>query len=132
MTGQQKVRPGNSFPDAKGQAVLLEVNSAPGAFVRLVPAFDTVEGRNGTLKFKLNPSEALHSRSGQAVKHGLKAGGLDPSALRIERFRLQPRRVSESWRLDGDSGPSYCVVKLLAIAADDALDGKVEAPLGAT
>ena len=112
--------------------MLFQANSAPGAFVGLVPAFDTVEGRNGTLKFKLNPSEAFDSGSGQAVKHGLKAGWPGQGALRVGRFGLQPGRVSESQRLVRGSYARHGVVKLLAIAADNALDGKVEAPICAT
>jgi hypothetical protein len=113
--------------------VFLQINSAPGTFIGLIPVFDAVEGGNGTLGFKLKPSEALHSRSGQAVEQGLKAGWPDRGALRVARFGLtQAGRVSKTWRLVRDSCPRHRVVKLLAIAADNALDGKVEPPIGAT
>ena len=122
----------DSIPNPERERVLLQVNPALGASVRIIPSLHPVQRGNGTLEVIIEPQRALRSQTRQAIQSGLEAGGNVRNSSRNQSSGAARRRGASRDGTLLNLEPNDGVVELLAVAAQDRLHEQVEPPVRAT
>jgi len=118
-----------SIPKPIRPRVLLEIDAALRASVRLVPAPDPVKRRDRALELERKPLELLDPRLGQPVQEGLKSGRCAQASLRGQPGLAPSGKAPQPKPFIRHSPAGDGVIQFHAVAAEDRLDEESQSPV---
>ena len=122
-----------SIPKAIRQRVLLQVKTAPGTPVRVVPAPHVVGCGDGALDFEMDPPEAPYSLMRQSAQDGLEVRRrTEASPRRGQPCPVGAGKASQNFPLIRNPQARDRVIERFAAVAEDGLDGEVDSRVCAT
>ena len=94
-----------------------------------------MNGRNGALRFELNPFEPPDSVIGQPVQGSIKAWGFAVASMQVPKsapFQGQSASEETQWGFIRDAQLCHGIAQLFAIMTEDGLNKEIEPAVGFT